>query len=364
MENMVNGDFWKAKRVLVTGHTGFKGSWLSLWLQLLGAEVIGYALPAPTRPSLFELANVSQGMISLKGDIRDFALLKKKITEYTPEIIIHLAAQSLVRRSYRDPLETYSTNIMGTVHLLEAIRLSMGVKIVIIVSSDKCYENREHLQGYQEDDPMGGFDPYSSSKGCVELIAAAYRRSFFIPLSTPDSPLLASIASVRAGNVIGGGDWSDDRLIPDIIKALWENRIPLVRNPQAIRPWQHVLEPLHGYLMLAEKLYTHGNEYAGGWNFGPADEDAVPVKWIASQLCRLWGGDARFELDPVSHPHEAGYLKLNSSKARTRLGWRTRLDLEEALRFVIDWYNAYLADPASVRRFTESQIYQYQQVQK
>ena len=358
MENMVNEGFWKARRVLVTGHTGFKGAWLSFWLQLLGADVVGYSLPAPTHPSLFEVCHVADGMTSIKGDVRDLAFLKSAMAEYRPEIVIHMAAQSLVPLSYRDPVETYSTNIMGTVSVLEAIRQMGSVQSAIIVSSDKCYENREWVWGYREDDPVGGFDPYSSSKGCLELVVAAYRRSFF-DTSSMQGP---SVASVRAGNVIGGGDWSDDRLIPDIMKAFCINQVPRIRNPQAVRPWQHVLEPLYGYLLLAEKLYTKGSPYSEGWNFGPPDHDAKSVDWIVSRMCKLWGSGARFDLDQEIHPHEAHYLKLDSSKARARLDWRTRLNLGDALTLVVDWYKVYMADPQSIRSFTEHQIRQYQQI--
>ena len=271
----MNPSFWRSKKVFFSGHTGFKGSWLCLWLQQLGAEVTGYALAPPTSPSLFEVAHVAQGMKSLCGDIRDGAALAKAMREAVPDIVIHMAAQPLVRRSYLDPVETYSANVMGTVHLLEAVRQTQSVRAVVNVTSDKCYENKEWVWGYRESDPMGGFDPYSNSKGCAELVTAAYRNSFFNPAKYSEHHV--ALASVRAGNVIGGGDWAEDRLIPDILAAFEKSQPVVIRNPHAIRPWQHVLEPLAGYLQLAQKLYEDGATYAEGWNFGPNDEDAQPV---------------------------------------------------------------------------------------
>jgi CDP-glucose 4,6-dehydratase len=359
--------FWKGKRVLITGHTGFKGSWLSIWLQMLGAEVIGYSLAAPTNPSLHELACVKNGMTSIEGDIRNFAHLKEVIEAYCPEVVFHLAAQSLVLRSYQDPIETYSTNIMGTVYLLEAIRLAGGVRTLINVTSDKCYENKEWLWGYREDDPMGGFDPYSSSKGCSELITAAFRNSFFHPEKFDRHGV--ALATVRAGNVIGGGDWAKDRLIPDIMQALLEKRLFRIRSPHAVRPWQHVLEPLCGYLMLAEKLYNNGSRYAESWNFGPSDRDIKAVSWIVKYIGQKWSQNVQlegaqfegvqFELDNGNHPHEANYLKLDYSKAKTRLEWTPHLSIEQALELTVDWYQTYQSDPSSVRKLTESQIDHY-----
>ena len=292
---MVDKSFWVGKVVLLTGHTGFKGSWLSLWLQSMGANVIGYALPPPTNPSLFISANVANDMTSIAGDMRDFPALLSVVEKYQPEIIIHMAAQSLVRHSYANPVETYSTNVMGTVHLLEAARQADSVRAIINVTSDKCYENREWIWGYRENEAMGGYDPYSNSKGCAELVAAAYRNSYFNPASFADHGV--GLASARAGNVIGGGDWAEDRLIPDIMRAITQNKPASIRNPHAIRPWQHVLEPLSGYLMLAEKLWKNGAAFGEAWNFGPNDEDAKPVQWIVEQLTKSWGEGASWVLD-------------------------------------------------------------------
>lgn len=345
-------NFWLGKRVLLTGHTGFKGSWLSLWLQLLGAEVTGYALHSPTNPSLFEAAKVSCMMTSIIADIRDLATLEQAMQTARPDIVIHMAAQSLVRRSYKNPVETYSTNVMGTVNLLDAVRKASGVKVVVIVTSDKCYENKEWSWGYRENEPMGGFDPYSNSKGCAELITSAYRCSFF-----KDKGI--ALASARAGNVIGGGDWAADRLVPDILRAFEQNQTVTIRNPQATRPWQHVLEALSGYLTLAERLYTEGQDYAQGWNFGPNDEDAKPVGWITEQMAAMWGNDAQWKIDAGDHPHEANYLKLDSSQARNLLDWHPALRLNEALKLIVDWSKQRLAG-ADVRELTLAQVQAYQ----
>lgn len=327
--------FWKNKKVLITGHTGFKGSWLALWLQSLGAQVIGYSLPASTSPNLFELASLEKNMKSHIGDVRDFNTLHQLIKNEKPEIVFHLAAQALVRRSYVNPIETYSTNVMGTVNLLEALRQVGSARAAVIVTSDKCYENREWSWGYREIEPMGGHDPYSSSKACAEIVTAAYRHSYF-----ENQPL--NIASARAGNVIGGGDWAEDRLIPDFMRAIMTGDSLNVRNPQAIRPWQHVLEPLAGYLMLAERLWVEGNAFSGGWNFGPDDQDAKPVEWIANALTRLWGQGSNWKLDlQNNHPHEANYLKLDISKARSKLKWSPKWSLETALSLTVAWYKAY-----------------------
>lgn len=350
-------DFWKDRKVLITGHTGFKGSWLSLWLQSLGARVVGYSLPAPTNPSFFEAAQVENGMQSILGDVRDLNHLQQTITDHSPEIIIHMAAQSLVRQSYLDPIETYATNVMGTAHLLDAVRRTKGVKAVVVVTSDKCYENMEWAWGYREIDAMGGHDPYSSSKGCAELVTAAFQRSFFSQGAMNHHS--AGIATVRAGNVIGGGDWSDDRLIPDLIRGLLEGRIVSIRNPTATRPWQHVLEPLCGYMILAERLYEDGSKYNGGWNFGPHDEDAKPVAWIAERLTNLWGGGRGWSLDEGNNPHEAHYLKLDCSKAKTGLGWQPRWNIERALEAVVSWYKAYQSGK-DLRALSLEQIHSYQ----
>jgi len=325
--------FWRARRVLVTGHTGFKGGWLCSWLKSLGAEVTGYALPPATTPSLFEVAKVADGLrASILGDIRDLARLKDVFAQAQPEVVLHLAAQPLVRASYIDPVETYSTNVLGTVNVLEAARGTPSVRAIVNVTSDKCYENREWVWGYREHEAMGGHDPYSSSKGCAELVAAAYRRSFNLPL-----------ASARAGNVIGGGDWSADRLVPDILKALAAGSPVEIRNPNATRPWQHVLEPLRGYLMLAERVFQQPGEFADGWNFGPRDEDCQPVAAVVSALVDAWGGQASWRAQPGAHPHEAGYLKLDSSKAHARLGWRPARSLAEGLALTVEWHRAWLA---------------------
>lgn len=328
-------EFWKNKRVFLTGHTGFKGSWISLWLQSLGAKVKGYALIPPTTPSLFEVANVTVGMESDIGDIRNLVQLTKSIQEFAPDIIIHMAAQPLVRASYRDPVETYSTNVMGTVHVFEAARQTNSVRAIVNVTTDKCYENREWIWGYREDEPMGGHDPYSNSKGCSELITSSFRQSFFQASDV-------ALASARAGNVIGGGDWAVDRLIPDTLLALEQNIKVVIRNPDAIRPWQHVLEPLSGYLLLAEKLYLHGQKYAEGWNFGPRYEDAQPVRWIIDKMTRQWGDSAGWVTDNGIHPHEAHYLKLDISKAQDLLNWSPRWPLHKALEQTTRWHKAWL----------------------
>ena len=361
MEGMVmNPDFWKGKRVLITGHTGFKGSWLSLWLQSVGAQVIGYALAPPTNPSLFEVANVGIGMTSIIGDIRDLAHLKAVFSEYEPEVVIHMAAQPLVRYSYLEPVETYSTNVMGTVNLLEAVRATNSVKALVNVTSDKCYENREWIWGYRENEAMGGYDPYSNSKGCAELVTAAYRNSYFPPEKYHEHGV--AIGSGRAGNVIGGGDWAEDRLIPDMMRAILSGQPVSIRNPHSIRPWQHVLEPLSGYLLLAQKLYEEGASFAEGWNFGPNDADAKPVAWILDHLTMAWGEGASWKLDGAEHPHEAHYLKLDCSKAKTRLNWQPRWSLANAIDQICIWHKAYFAAD-DMKALCLHQIKQYEAVQ-
>ena len=346
-------DFWHGKRVLLTGHTGFKGGWLSLWLQNLGVDLTGIALEPPTTPSLFETARVAAGMDSILLDIRDYAAVLKAVDDVKPEIIIHMAAQPLVRASYQDPLGTYATNVMGTAHVLEAARTTGSVRAIVNVTTDKCYENREWVWGYREDEPMGGHDPYSNSKGCSELVTSAYRRSFFQEGAT-------ALASARAGNVIGGGDWASDRLVPDILKAFEAKHPVIIRNPLSTRPWQHVLEPLSGYLTLAEHLYEYGQEFAEGWNFGPADEDAKPVSWIVEHMATQWGDDARWSLDTAPHPHEANFLKLDISKARHRLNWAPRWTLDTALSAVVEWHRAW-ASGADVKSLCRQQIARYTQ---
>ena len=352
----MNPAFWRDKRVLLTGHTGFKGSWLSLWLQSISAHVVGYALAPPTSPSLFEIADVAQGMTSVIGDIRDLAKLQEVFAEHRPEIVIHMAAQPLVRYSYQNPVETYSTNVMGTVHLLEAVRNTPGVKAVVNITTDKCYENREWVWGYRENEPMGGFDPYSSSKGCAELVSAAYRSSFFNAGNYAQHGV--AIATARAGNVVGGGDWAQDRLIPDILAAFEQGRKVNIRNPHAIRPWQHVMDPLCGYLTLAEHLFEHGPGFGEGWNFGPNDEDAKSVGWISEQMAALWGADAKWQIDTGEHQHEAHYLKLDISKARSRLNWHPALRLKDALALCVDWTKQ-RASGTNMRQLTLDQLRTY-----
>lgn len=344
--------FWQGKSVLVTGHTGFKGSWLCLWLQSMGARVIGYALQPPTRPSLFEVANVAQGMVSVIGDVRDADSLKRVFAQHQPQVVLHLAAQALVRYSYANPVETYATNVMGTVNVLEAVRNTPSVRSLVNVTTDKCYENREWVWGYRENEAMGGFDPYSNSKGCSELVTAAYRNSFFGKEGS------AAIASARAGNVIGGGDWALDRLVPDIMRSIMEKRPVQIRSPNAIRPWQHVLEPLSGYLLLAERLDADGRKFAEGWNFGPDDSDARTVQWIVDRLTSDWGERASWRVDSGEHPHEAHTLRLDCSKARNLLGWRPRWDLETALQKIIAWHKAHLSN-SDMRAATLGQIETY-----
>ena len=335
LSQKTNSKFWRGKRVLVTGHTGFKGGWLSLWLQSMGANLRGIALEPPTEPALFTVARVADGMEHHIVDIRDFAALQAQMNEFQPEIVFHMAAQSLVRLSYSEPVETYATNVMGTVNVLEAARHAGSVKAILNITTDKCYENHEWVWGYREDEPMGGHDPYSSSKGCAELVSSAYRKSFLKEAGI-------AMATARAGNVIGGGDWALDRLVPDVLRALEKRESVLIRNPHAIRPWQHVLEPLSGYLLLAERLYVHGQLDAEGWNFGPRDQDARSVQWIVEHLCENWDSDASWSLQPGDHPHEASFLKLDISKVQQRLKWAPRWPVETALKHITEWHQAWL----------------------
>lgn len=362
VEKMVAGasSFWNGKKVFITGHTGFKGSWLCVWLHALGAEVKGYALKPPTDPSMFEILQLEHTAGTVYGDIRDQEGLEKALLAAKPDIVIHMAAQPLVRYSYRKPVETYEVNVMGTVHLLEAVRSAVRkgirVKAVLNITTDKCYENNEWVWGYRESDPLGGYDPYSNSKACSELVAASYRSSFFPPGEYARHGV--AVATARAGNVIGGGDWAEDRLIPDCIRSLLAGRPVDIRHPHAIRPWQHVLEPLGGYLLLAEKLAAGQGSGGEAWNFGPADHDAKPVEWIVRKLCADWGDHAAYRIQGGDHPHEAGFLKLDCSKARMKLGWHPVWTLEEALRRIVEWTKAY-KDGRNMREVTLRQIADY-----
>jgi CDP-glucose 4,6-dehydratase len=330
----VSAAFWRGRRVFLTGHTGFKGGWLALWLAEMGAEVHGYALPPPTVPSLFEVAHVERRLASSTiADVRDAAELTAAVRAARPEVVFHLAAQPLVRQSYRDPVETYATNVMGVVHLLEAVRAVDGVRAVVNVTTDKCYENDGRAQPYHEGDPMGGHDPYSSSKGCAELITSAWRRSYLEARGV-------RVATGRAGNVIGGGDWAGDRLVPDFLRAIDAGQELVIRSPEATRPWQHVLEPVSGYLLLAQRLCEGGEAFDGAWNFGPPLQDAKPVRWIVEQLCKGVPG-ASWRVDALPQPHEAHMLSLDNAKARERLGWKPRWSIEEALAKTLDWHLAW-----------------------
>lgn len=353
---MLDRSFWKGRRVFLTGHTGFKGSWLSLWLDGLGAEVTGYALDPPTRPSLFEQAEVAGVIRSICADIRDFPRLKSAVAESRPDVVIHMAAQSVVRRGYKDPIETYSSNVMGTVHILEALRQLRQPCVVVNVTSDKCYANHEWVWGYRENEPLGGRDPYSNSKGCAELVTTAFRESFFPPAMLGQHGV--ALASARAGNAIGGGDWTGDQLIPDLMRAFLAGRQCLIRNPSAVRPWQFVLEPLRGYLMLAERLTEDASRFASAWNFGPAETDAKPVSWIAEELARSWGNGAAWTHDTATHPRETHALKLDASKAQSCLGWRPALPLQQGLEWIVEWYRAFHAG-ADLAHLTRAQIERY-----
>src|SRR6202022_1014863 len=348
----MNSEFWRGKKVLLTGHTGFKGSWLSLWLNILGAETVGYALAPPTQPNLYDLADVKNGTKSILGDVLNLEHLRRIVWESKPEIIFHLAAQSLVRRSYDDPVATYATNVMGTVHILEALRDIPSVRAVIIVTTDKFYENRDDHRGHREIDRLGGDDPYASSKASAELVTAAYRKSFFSPAKNGQK---VGVASARAGNVIGGGDWAADRLIPDVMRASIEGRELLIRHPHAVRPWQHVLDPLRGYLTLAEKLWQDPERFSGSWNFGPEESEALSVSTVLERLRELWGPDISWRFDDGAHPHEAQYLNLDCTKAKAELGWEPRWNLNSALEATVRWYKAYQSRQ-DVRLAAEEQI--------
>lgn len=352
----LNKSFWKGKKVFVTGHTGFKGSWLCMFLNHLGAEVSGYALEPISKPNLYTLCNIDSFAHSTIGDIRDLEKLQQALVEANPDIVIHMAAQALVRLSYQIPVETFAVNVMGTVNIMEAVRHSSNVKAVINVTTDKCYDNKEWVWGYRENESLGGYDPYSGSKGCSELVTSAYRNSFFNPNKFSEHGV--AVASGRAGNVIGGGDWAEDRLIPDFVRAIQNNQKIIIRSPKAIRPWQHVLEPLSGYLVLAEALFNKGTDFAQAWNFGPNDSDAKPVEWIVDAMCNKWGKGAGYAIDTNPQPHEATYLKLDCSKAKTYLNWYPRWSLDKALDSIVYFTKAYL-DKKSLKNICEQQIETY-----
>lgn len=353
---MVDSAFWAGKRVFVTGHTGFKGSWLSLWLHELGAQAIGFSNGIPTQPSMYELCRIDSIVESITGDVRDLSCLRAQIQACQPDIVIHMAAQPLVRLSYADPIGTYATNVMGTANLLESVRTCDSVRAVVVVTTDKCYDNKEWVWGYREADRLGGYDPYSSSKACAELVTASYRSSFLNPRDYETHRV--AVASARAGNVIGGGDWAADRLIPDCVRALLSGSTIVIRSPGAIRPWQHVLEPLSGYLALAQRLYDEGPAFAEAWNFGPDDSDAQSVLWVVEQLCAAWREDASYEIDGARHPHESTCLRLDCSKARHVLGWRPKWTVADAILKTVEWTKAY-RDREDLREVSRRQILEY-----
>ena len=358
MEDVVN--LWRGKRVFLTGHTGFKGGWLSLWLASMGAQIRGYALAPESSPSLFTAACVGTVLEDIRGDIRNYPDVEAAMIEFQPEIVFHMAAQPLVRRSYSDPLGTYATNVMGTAHVLEAVRKTQSVRVVVCITTDKCYQNQEWVWPYRETDYLGGFDPYSSSKACAEIVSAAYRSSFFNHGSQGGVRPIA-LATARAGNVIGGGDWSEDRLVPDLIRGFRSKQPVLIRRPKAIRPWQHVLEPLRGYILLAEKLLAGQSEFASAFNFGPADGDAWPVERIATTLVNLWGNGASWISDATPSAHEAHYLRLDSSKARTELGWEPKLGIKSALEWTVSWYRTWHSN-GDLLQATRDQIAAYEKL--
>ncbi len=357
---MIRPEFWNRKKVFITGHTGFKGSWLCHWLTHLGAEVYGYSLPAPSNPSLYEISGIGKLITSTEGDVRDGSQVLDALVQSDAEIVVHMAAQSLVRRSYKEPIETFTTNAIGTANVLNAIRQTPSVKAVVIVTSDKCYQNIEWVWGYRENDRLGGRDPYSASKACAEIVVSAFRNSFFEERKNDSVP---AIASCRAGNVIGGGDWADDRLIPDILRSLLKNEPTLIRSPQATRPWQHVLEPLHGYLTLAERLFEVGHNYAEAWNFGPDEQSERTVGWIIDKIYELWSVDFDWVRDRNPGPAECTFLKLDSSKSKGRLGWRPKLDLPTALEWIVQWTRQY-KDGADMREITLREIETYMALER
>jgi CDP-glucose 4,6-dehydratase len=355
---MIDPKFWYGKKVFVTGHTGFKGSWACLWLHHLGAKVTGFALPPPTEPSLFKLARIDELIHSIEGDVTQLAAVEQAMRQAEPEIVIHMAAQSLVRKSYAEPVSTLGTNIMGTANVLDAIRRVPTVRSVVMVTSDKCYHNEEWVWGYREDSRLGGDDPYSASKAGAEIVISTYQHSYF---SAKNGPSVPAVASARAGNVVGGGDWAEDRLVPDILRSLLRGEPTLIRNPNATRPWQHVLEPVHGYLMLAERLYTHRHEFSSGWNFGPSESSEKPVSWIIEKLYRLWGTSMEWIRDINPGPPEKTFLKLDSSKAHAYLGWRAKLDLPTTLEWIVNWTRAY-EKKSDMRGVTLAEIERYMKI--
>jgi CDP-glucose 4,6-dehydratase len=359
MVNAVSESVWNGRRVFLTGHTGFKGSWLTLWLHKMGATVCGYSLAPPSTPNLFQVARIGELIEHVEGDVCDQQKLQSAMRNFAPDVVLHLAAQSLVRRSYEEPVLTYATNVMGTVNVLESIRNTRSVKAAVMVTTDKCYENREWHWGYRENDRLGGHDPYSNSKACAELVSASYRDSFFPPARLGSHGV--AVATARAGNVIGGGDWACDRLIPDLMRGFVAKEEVLIRNPEAIRPWQHVLEPLRGYLQLAERLLLEDADFASAWNFGPREEDARPVKWIVEEIALQWSSTASWTVDERLHPHEATYLKLDCARARNLLGWSPALSLSDALRLIVEWYKHWQTG-ADMRQITLDQIEAYQQL--
>jgi len=361
MEELVaRPNIWKGKRVFLTGHTGFKGGWLALWLASKGAIVRGYALDPCTEPNLFTEAKIGSVIEDIRGDIRDASKLEPALKDFAPEVVFHMAAQPLVRYSYEDPIGTYETNVIGTARVLDAVRRTPSVRAVVSVTTDKCYENKEWLWGYRETDPLGGYDPYSSSKACAEIVSAAYRSSYFSPAKISEHK--CAISTGRAGNVIGGGDWSLDRLIPDLVRGFLAGEDVLIRRPHSIRPWQHVLEPLAGYIALAEHLLSDDPaRYATAFNFGPSDDDAQEVGWIVEKMVQFWGDKASWTLDADPGVHEAGYLKLDASRARAELAWHPRLRLETTLHWLVDWYKAWQAGE-DMHAFTLKQIDAYEKL--
>lgn len=349
----LNQHFWKDKKVFLTGHSGFKGSWMAVWLESMGATVFGYSLAPNTEPNLLQALKLSSKNINDFADIRNFENVKKELLAFSPEIVIHMAAQPLVRDSYDDPMYTYSTNVMGTLNLLEACRKCASVKVILNVTTDKCYKNVNKAEGYIESDPLGGYDPYSSSKACSELVTSSYRDSFFNNENK-------FVASARAGNVIGGGDWSKDRLIPDLIKAAAAKRTAIIRQPKAIRPWQHVLEPVYGYLLLCQRMWLEGKPFAQEYNFGPDANDAKDVRWIAERISRIWS-DAKFDIQENYEKHEAQILKLNCDKAKTQLNWKPKLTTEDAITMTVEWYKNFYEQKIPVKEFTLQQINYYEQ---